>query len=315
MSLWTPSAISPHTWIDFSDTATLFDATSGGSVVTNGVGIARAEDKSGNGRNFIQATSGARFTFTSNVQNGLGVASGDGGDWLTSVSAASVWNFLHNSTSTVFIVNKNGTVSNPTAVYGWLGTNAGTSSNIGWSIAYDDRALLTGLTDAFNCNCTAGGGVFPFRSVASDGASVVTDFRDVITPNQVGLFSVRSDPANATAASRVKLAVNGGILVGNNQMTGAVTASNATFTLQIGTNGNGNIPIAGNYCEVVIFNSLLSTENQQLMEGYLAWKWGLQANLPSNHPYKTGAPTTGAQRRVINDGLFNRGLFNAGLAR
>lgn len=26
-------------------------------------------------------------------------------------------------------------------------------------------------------------------------------------------------------------------------------------------------------------------------EGYLAWKWGLQGNLPSNHPYKNAAPT------------------------
>ena len=26
-------------------------------------------------------------------------------------------------------------------------------------------------------------------------------------------------------------------------------------------------------------------------EGYLAWKWGLEGNLPSDHPYKNSAPT------------------------
>ena len=33
----------------------------------------------------------------------------------------------------------------------------------------------------------------------------------------------------------------------------------------------------------------LATE--QLMEGYLAWKWGVQGSLPANHPYKSAAPT------------------------
>lgn len=29
----------------------------------------------------------------------------------------------------------------------------------------------------------------------------------------------------------------------------------------------------------------------QRIEGYLAWKWELQANLPTNHPYKNVVPT------------------------
>lgn len=38
--------------------------------------------------------------------------------------------------------------------------------------------------------------------------------------------------------------------------------------------------------EVLFYNSVLSTANQQLIEGYLAWKWGLQTSLPSSHPYR-----------------------------
>jgi hypothetical protein len=33
------------------------------------------------------------------------------------------------------------------------------------------------------------------------------------------------------------------------------------------------------------------TTTRQKIEGYLAWKWGLQANLPVDHPYKNAAPT------------------------
>ena len=42
--------------------------------------------------------------------------------------------------------------------------------------------------------------------------------------------------------------------------------------------------------EIVLYNVVLSTTNIQKIEGYLAWKWGLQANLPSNHPYKSAPP-------------------------
>ena len=31
--------------------------------------------------------------------------------------------------------------------------------------------------------------------------------------------------------------------------------------------------------------------NVEKAEGYLAWKWGLQSNLPISHPYKNAAPT------------------------
>lgn len=318
MALWTPAEISPHTWIDFSDTATLFDATSGGNVVTNGVGIARAEDKSGNGRHFTQSTAGSRFTWASSVQNGLGIARGDGGDWLTTTSAKSVYNFLHQTASTIFVVNKNGTSANPLALCSWLGNNGGLSSNIGLYCGYDDRGLglLTGLEDAFNCLCSngvAGQGVAKTNDIT--GTSVFTDFRNIIPPNAFGVATIKNDPTNATAASRLKIAVNGGALVGNQTYTLTSSASNSTYDLQIGTLGNNVVPFLGDYCELVIFNSLLSTTNQQLMEGYLAWKWGVQANLPGDHPYKNAAPSLGIARPKINGSLFNRGLINGSLIR
>ena len=47
----------------------------------------------------------------------------------------------------------------------------------------------------------------------------------------------------------------------------------------------------GNIKEVMIFKTALdSNEKRQKIEGYLAWKWGLQANLDTTHPYKNVAP-------------------------
>jgi len=48
---------------------------------------------------------------------------------------------------------------------------------------------------------------------------------------------------------------------------------------------------SGTINEVVVYNRLLTTGQRQQVEGYLAWKWGLQASLPSGHPYSNTLPT------------------------
>ena len=47
----------------------------------------------------------------------------------------------------------------------------------------------------------------------------------------------------------------------------------------------------GHICEVLIYNKALSTFERQQVESYLAWKWGLQASLPSDHTYKFAPPS------------------------
>ena len=47
-------------WLDASDSSSLFDATTGGSVVAADGSIARWQDKSGEANHFTQATSGSR---------------------------------------------------------------------------------------------------------------------------------------------------------------------------------------------------------------------------------------------------------------
>ena len=46
----------------------------------------------------------------------------------------------------------------------------------------------------------------------------------------------------------------------------------------------------GKVGEVVVTYSELSTSDRQKLEGYLAWKWGTVAGLPTNHPYKLNPP-------------------------
>ena len=43
--------------------------------------------------------------------------------------------------------------------------------------------------------------------------------------------------------------------------------------------------LTGEISEILVYNSTLSNTDRQNVEGYLAWKWGLQASLPTIHPY------------------------------
>ncbi|MGU3668022.1 hypothetical protein ACLBX9_27865 [Methylobacterium sp. A49B] len=43
--------------------------------------------------------------------------------------------------------------------------------------------------------------------------------------------------------------------------------------------------------EVFVINGILSDSDRQKLEGYLAWKWGLQGQLPAGHTYASAPPT------------------------
>jgi len=64
--------------------------------------------------------------------------------------------------------------------------------------------------------------------------------------------------------------------------------------------------------EVLFFNASLSLAQQQAVEGYLAWKWGLQTNLPVNHPYYNSAPKPNQQISWLPSSLANSGLWLEG---
>jgi hypothetical protein len=58
----------------------------------------------------------------------------------------------------------------------------------------------------------------------------------------------------------------------------------------LGVSAGGTIYHQGYMAEAIFFDYVLGTDDRQLVEGYAAWKWGLEAtNLPGGHPYE-GAP-------------------------
>jgi hypothetical protein len=70
--------------------------------------------------------------------------------------------------------------------------------------------------------------------------------------------------------------------------TGSLTLSGYTISGLKGIISNSwNGPIF----EIISYQTLLNVSERQKVEGYLAYKWGLQGSLPSGHPYKNTRPT------------------------
>jgi hypothetical protein len=86
-----------------------------------------------------------------------------------------------------------------------------------------------------------------------------------------------------------------------NTASGGVGFANGTFTSTVGTAGGllvqtdtysigGGPGFIGFIYELIVFNNTVSTSQRQQVEGYLAWKWGLQRSLPSTHAYAKFSP-------------------------
>jgi hypothetical protein len=270
---WTPANITTALWLDAADESTI---TASGSDVT------QVNDKSGNDRNFTSA-SGTRPATGIDTQNGKNILSFSASR-LTSASTSETWKFLHDATgSSVFSVARFGITSDPNTIYGLLGNNSLSSANIGYLFAYDDRAAQS-RSDAAVFFVTAG--------IGASGTSSNSVNRNAITPNTQTILSVIGDPSNATAANRSIIRINGGEELKANTSSGTLSDANPSFTLQIGAGGNNTLSLTGAIAEIIILSGIISSTDRERIEGYLAHKWGLTANLPNDHLFKTVAPTT-----------------------
>jgi hypothetical protein len=264
---WTPALLSTALWLDAADATTLFTTDSGSTLATNGSAVGRWNDKSGNGRNFIQATAGVRPTYTTAAQNSRNVV---------------------------------------------------TVSTLGQFLTYSSGGLLSNVSGGFICAagaCTATTSTFKFYLTITT-AAIGTRFsltKDTSNFSRTGGRRLTSD-AFASINGSVNIGTAGNILFSSVNYAattltlfrnGAQDATKADFQSAGSTpNDAGNASLfnnifgdtnnfTGSMFEVIVGHSTPSTLDRQKLEGYLAHKWGLTANLPDTHPYKYQIPTPG----------------------
>jgi hypothetical protein len=246
ISQWPSLAFNPagisglQVWFDASDASTLYDATSGGSLVAADGAVKRWEDKSGNARHATEGTnapqrktasinsldallfdgSNDRLAFSGNIDNS------DGHVTVFAVARRS-------STSGIAqILNKdNSNVSPRTNQY--IRVNDANVESIWFQSGPTARTVLRGSISA---NTTF---LATVRIGASEGAVSLNGFAG--TPD-----------ANVSGIQRT----NENTYIGD-------------FAFAATQNFNGNI------CEIIAYNSALSDTDKDAVESYLMTKWGI----------------------------------------
>lgn len=127
----------------------------------------------------------------------------------------------------------------------------------------------------------------------------------ILDQNPTGQYVFGSGPAFVGTHAKVNraphllsVAFRGGVLGapsvdvyldGSPQPTWASNKRTATVDagpLRVGFYSSG----ANTISELLVYRNVLSPADRQTVEGYLAWKWGLQAKLAASHPYRRGPP-------------------------
>jgi hypothetical protein len=114
---------------------------------------------------------------------------------------------------------------------------------------------------------------------AQQGSIVATGLVTQTTPRMIDIYI---DTENDTGT----LWIDGTQVQTSANMANVVNAITNSQTLRVGTASDVR-PITGSIKDIIV---VPNQTNRQKMEGYRAWRWGLTANLPANHPYKNVAP-------------------------
>ena len=75
------------------------------------------------------------------------------------------------------------------------------------------------------------------------------------------------------------------------QVGSASMATNTQTGLTVGARYSAGAQMDGVIAEIIFCDEEHSDDTRNKVEGYLAWKWGLEASLPAAHPYKSSPPT------------------------
>ena len=150
------------------------------------------------------------------------------------------------------------------------------------TISGADNSTITG----FNLNTGAGNSQFTYErnsvSLAPTFTTTNAFLGEVIVNGTGSAIGNISGTMSYIYANGSPLTISG-VFAGNNFSVSHLRLGAATFTSS--SNDGGNESLQGNISEMILFPRVLSTTELQYVEGYLAWKWGLQASLPANHPH------------------------------
>jgi hypothetical protein len=157
-----------------------------------------------------------------------------------------------------------------------------TTNNRGWIGKWQSGAL-----DWYHLRSSAG--MFAFGVQVGGGQTVASHTPDT-NPHILGGLATPGDALiNTKDGAHVSVALG-------------TPSGTASGPLSIGAySGTGGVDFVGLIGELIICSNAVSLTDFRNLEGYLAHKWGLAANLPADHPYKNAAPQSLAFTGTVRD--------------
>jgi hypothetical protein len=237
-----------------------FDASDQTTITQSSGTVSEWRDKSSNAYSVIQGTASNRPTYATNLLNGLPGVQLSATSYLYQVGS-SMPNFSSSPATTVYMVAKNG------------------STMPNWNII--NTMWFTGIS----------GGTqryhFSFGYLTTNGITLFAKGAAVVNPSAYVV------PLNSNAIIGFSSSATSNFIFYNGSNTayassGALPSANNSTWFLFGDARLSTPPVTDeNIYEYVGFNTVLTTAQQQAVEGYLATKWGLQSSLSNGHPYKT----------------------------
>ncbi len=160
----------------------------------------------------------------------------------------------------------------------------------------------TGITYFLVGQFTSGFGLVQFEQtgvggtrivdIESTGTNIRVDYNSTATLTSFAfnvpfLFSVSYN----TSAGALYYYYNGGSRNSVSLSVASLAYSSGWGFFGQNSGTNGDYPSSGKIAEFLNYDGALTDPQIRAIEGYLAWKWRLQANLPSTHPYKLFPPS------------------------
>lgn len=236
-------------WYDASDTAT---------ISVSSTKVTQWNDKSANGFNLTQGNDTYRPVSGTRTLNGKNVIDYDSNIKTLVASTNSDWKFLNDASgSTAFVVYK--LDATPTAdPYAFLYTRGG-SLNAGAGYAF--QAQTTSKMQ---------------HSVNITNTNICINISTSTMSTSAVVWTMLSDPNNATAANKSDWRKNTGSAEKNNTLTGTPADANPVQPLRVGDyDQGGTLSIDGVVGEIIICTGLLSETNVTNVQNYLIAKWGI----------------------------------------
>ena len=240
-------------WLDGADSTTITTVT----------GVSQWNDKSGNAYNLTQGSTGSQPTRTGNLLNFVS-------NYYLNIPQAAINNL---STWSLFFV------INPISSSNWIMAKQRDGVN-----TYNVLSMTYNTNNGGNPQ-TGSTGFLYWRSLNNAGQLVSTG---AISTSTLQIWNLTYDGTN------LYLYINGALektTAGSFAISNDTSATNFTLGVWIQASTIINSGVTNfRLGEMLVYTTGLATSQRQQIEGYLAWKWGLQANLPTNHPYKSGPP-------------------------